>query len=301
MKDIIKISTVNFKGVWGDKEANLSRIIGYIEAAASEGANLVVFPEMALTSYDDVADTPREEKMQVVQAETIPGPSSLAVAEVTKKLGIYAVFGMPERDADDPTKVYNAACVCGPEGVIGSHRKLHLPFPEMFWAVPGDYPFVFETEWGPMGISICYETYCFPELSRFYAAKGCRVHINPTAYAKCHGEFVSRASVEYNAANNGIYVVSANLVGQDLENYFWGGASIVGPCSDFLERKYYAGYPFTDPAGMQPGMYSATVDLSIKSWDEFGPNDLMGGRPDFRPDMYKRMMEEILENPLYQS
>ena len=49
MKDVIKVSTVAFHAIWGDKEANLNKMKGYIEAAAAEGSNLVVFPEMAGT------------------------------------------------------------------------------------------------------------------------------------------------------------------------------------------------------------------------------------------------------------
>lgn len=44
MKDIMKVSTVAFNAKWGDKEANLNRMAGYIEAAAAEGSNLIVFP-----------------------------------------------------------------------------------------------------------------------------------------------------------------------------------------------------------------------------------------------------------------
>ena len=43
---------------WGDKETNLNRMLGYIEAAAAEGSNLIVFPEMGLTGYDDEAEKP---------------------------------------------------------------------------------------------------------------------------------------------------------------------------------------------------------------------------------------------------
>ena len=48
VKDVIKVSTVAFNAKWGDKEKNLNRMKGYIEAAASEGANLIVFPEMVM-------------------------------------------------------------------------------------------------------------------------------------------------------------------------------------------------------------------------------------------------------------
>lgn len=124
MKDIIKVSTVAFNAKWGDKESNLNRILGYIEAGAAAGSNLIVFPEMGLTGYDDEEEKPKSEKMQTELAELVPGPSSSAVAEKTKELGVYVAFGLPERDPDDPAVIYNAACVCGPDGVIGTYRKI---------------------------------------------------------------------------------------------------------------------------------------------------------------------------------
>lgn len=69
VKDVIKVSTVAFNAKWGDKEKNLNRMKGYIEAAASEGANLIVFPEMALTGYDDEEDKAKPDKMQSKLAE----------------------------------------------------------------------------------------------------------------------------------------------------------------------------------------------------------------------------------------
>lgn len=102
MKDVIKISTVAFNATWGDKQVNLNRMLGYVDAAAAEGANLIVFPEMGLTGYDDEEeDKPQSEKMQTKLAETVPGPSSEAMAQKAKELGVYIAFGLPERDKDD--------------------------------------------------------------------------------------------------------------------------------------------------------------------------------------------------------
>ena len=49
MKDVIKVSTVAFNAKWGEKERNLNRMAGYIETAASEGSNIIIFPEMGLS------------------------------------------------------------------------------------------------------------------------------------------------------------------------------------------------------------------------------------------------------------
>lgn len=111
MKDICTVSVVTFHPVWGDKANNLKRIKEYIEAAYRKGSNFVIFPEMSLTGYDDEADKPLKEKMQYKLAETIPGPSTEEIAELTKKFGIYVVMGMPARDDKDPDTIYNALAI----------------------------------------------------------------------------------------------------------------------------------------------------------------------------------------------
>lgn len=299
MSEIIKISTVNFKTAWGNKQANLESILRYIEEAGAAGSDIIVLPEMSLTGYDVEMEKPLEEKMQYLEAETIPGPSSEKVVELTKKYGMYAAFGMPERDAKTG-KLYNAACICGPEGIIGAYRKIHLPPPEMFWAEKGDEPMIFETKWGPVGVSICYDTYCFPELTRYTAAKGGKIHLNVTAYAKCHGNFVARASVEYAAAANDLFIASANLVGVDAENEFWGGSNVVGPGPGSFDCEYFAGTPFCVEEGMQEGMVTGEVDLTRSVQRIYGPNPNTDGKTDYRPDVYVRMMEDLLKDEKYQ-
>ena len=237
--------------------------------------------------------------MQSKEAELIPGPSSLEVGELTKKLGIYAVFGMPERDPDDPSVIYNALAICGPEGLIRSYRKMHLPYPEPHWATRGDKPCVIDTEWGPIGISICYDSYCFPEMIRYEGAKGARMHINCTALAKCHGIALGTTTLEAHVITNQMYIVSSNLGGKDLYNEFWGGSSIMGPSRNFWEVHYYAGHKFTDPLAIECDMYTATIDLTLAGRDIFRANPLIDGATDYRPDQYIEMCKDILDDPAF--
>ncbi len=294
MKDVVKVSTVSFHAKWGDKKCNLNRMKGFIEEAAKEGSKIIVFPEMALTGYDDEEDKPLKEKMQYREAETIPGEASDEIAALTKKLGVYVAFGMPERDPEDFEKLYNSACVCGPNGIIGSYRKIHLPYPEYHWAKRGEKPLIFDTEWGPVGISICYDTYCFPEMSRYYAAKGCRIHINCTAHAKCHGRTLARNSIEAHSGTNAIYMISSNLVGVDLYNDFWGGSSIVGPSTFAFESTYYGGYPFATDEGYREYVATAIIDLGLAKRTIFVQNPGIHNATDFRPVIYKALMEDLL-------
>lgn len=85
-----------------------------------------MFSELALTGYDDDEGKPLEEKMHRRLTETVPGPATDAVVELTKNYGIYVVFGLAERDKEDMNKVYNSAVIYGLEGIIGCNRKIHL-------------------------------------------------------------------------------------------------------------------------------------------------------------------------------
>ncbi|MCI1859103.1 MAG: carbon-nitrogen hydrolase family protein [Sporolactobacillus sp.] len=293
-KDVINLSVVTFNAVWGDKKRNLNRIKGYIESAAKRGSDFIVFPEMALTGYDDEADKPLEEKMQYKLSETIPGESTDAVAELTRKYGVYAVFGMPEKDPADPAKIYNALAIFSPDGLVGSYRKMHLPAPEPNWAIRGDKPFILSTPWGPVGCAICYDTYCFPELMRYYAAKGCRLYINSTALAKCHGKRLGTATVEAGVIREGIYIASANLGGKDLYNDFWGGSSIIGPSRKTWEPFYYAGHKFAEDIAAESEMFTATIDLSLATRFLFKYNPSVNGT-DWRPEKYVDLFKDAMK------
>lgn len=295
MKDIITISTVTFNAAWNQKEKNLNRIKGYIEAAAKKGSDIVVFPEMALTGYDDQAEVPKSEKMQTKQAEIIPGPSSNAIAELAKEYSIYIIMGMPERDSSDSSILYNALAIAKPDGTVSSYRKMQLPPPEPNWATRGDKPFILDTKWGPIGIAICYDSYCFPEMMRYYAAKGCRLYINSTALAECHGPAVGTTTLEAQVIQNQMYIVSSNLGGKDLFNKFWGGSSIMGPSRSFWEVFYYAGHKFNEPIAKESEMFTATIDLTLADRTEFKYNPSVGS-PDFRPDKYIEMYQDVLND-----
>ena len=305
MKNVIKVSVVNFNAHWGDKEHNLQKILDYSELAAKEGSNLIVFPEMALTGYDDVAEIPKAQKMQTLLAETVPGPATDKVAELTKKYGIYVVFGLPERDREMPEIVYNSAAVVGPEGVITSYQKIHVYGAENNWATRGKKPAVFQTEFGPIGLTICYDTYMFPELSRYARAKGARMLLNPTALAYPYCAAPSdRTMCEALVISNYVYVASANLCGNDRNQNFWGGSNVVGPNETGQGVHYYCGSPLLTDEGHQVVMSSAVIDLSyadrcmefcpLYKKDQFinGPSG-----PDFQPEVYIKAYSELLSDP----
>ncbi|MDD6310952.1 MAG: carbon-nitrogen hydrolase family protein [Firmicutes bacterium] len=297
MKDIMTVAVVNFRVDAANKESNLSRMCGYAEAAAKRGADLILLPEMCLYGYDYYVDTNIPQADKIASAETINGPSTMALAEIAKKYGIYIVFGMAEKVEDTPdSKLLNSAIAIGPDGVIGSYAKMHPFETESVWCEKGDKPFMFETPWGPIGISICFDTYQFPELQRHYCAKGCRLVLNPTAFLEEVAFDHSRQAfldtfgrtLEYGVLCNTIFIASSNLTGMDIESYFGGGSSVIGPkISPFYETMlhYYAG----DKDMNQAEMYLATIDLSLAERRLF-TNKEITGVPDYRPEIYKQFL-----------
>ena len=290
MRQVLNLSVVTFQADWGDKESNLARIADYINCAARQGSNMVVFPEMSLTGYDDQPEKPSAETMQAQLAEPVPGPAAQKVAELAWKNQLYVLFGMPERVG---AKVYNTLAVCTPEGKSIAYRKLHLALSEPHWAEPGVAPLLFATPWGPVGCLICFDAYSFPELMRYYAAKGCRLCVNATAFAKSRNAHRARTTIEAAVLQNDIFIASANLGGLDHETDFLGGSSIAGPSQKYGEVHYYAGQPFDAPGAFENGLYTAAIDLSRASRRIYQRGR---DRPaDFRPGLYAKLYGELDE------
>lgn len=299
-EDIITVSVVNFKPFWGNKECNLNRMQGYVKAAARQGSELILFPEMALTGYDNEKQISKREKMQTRLAETIPGPSTERLENLARELDVHIIFGMPEVDLEDPHKIYNSAAICCPDGTIKSYRKIHLPLDESDWASRGEQEMVFDTKWGKIGLSICYDTYEFPELIRYAKGKGARLFLNCTACCKAAcPEPMVQTLLESNVIRDTIFIASANLCGYDNYNYFLGGSSIIGPSNDLGGVYYIAGKSFFEEKADEENMYTATIDLTLAEQNTslcmYRHNERTG-TTDFRPEIYSRIYGELAES-----
>jgi predicted amidohydrolase len=290
--DEVTIACVNFDTDWGSKEQNLERIKGYVTAAAKRGADIILFPELALTGYENGPGA----KMHKENAETIPGPSTNALAELTHKLGVYVIVGMPEQSSEDPDVFYNSAAVIGPEGVIGSYAKL-MPFGnEMRWCQKGEKPFAFDTPWGLVGVGICFDTYMFPELPRYYAALGARLYVHITALGDFTGwkpYYINQ--MQARAIENMMFVASSNIVGKERTSDYPGASFVLGPGEGAHEVKFYAG-----PASeTKEEVILATIDLAAadrmrQNYPLFRENPV-SGKPDWRLELYKEMLHAIGE------
>ncbi len=201
-----------------EKERNLEKILRRTEEGAAAGAELIVFPECALTGY---CFTSREEAAPV--AETVPGPSTEKIAATANRLGVTVVVGLLEREGDN---IYNAAAVVTPGGILGTYRKVHLLCLgiDRFDAL-GDKPFpVFETPHGNIGINICFDC-SFPESGRAVKLNGAQIMAIPTNWPI--GSDTWQHTPKVRATENHLIVIAADRVGEERGFRFAGHSQIV--------------------------------------------------------------------------
>lgn len=217
-------AVVNMAGVWGDKQKNIDNMIGYIKEAGEKGMDILVFPETVLTGYEwkspesDPYYQETGKAMQVALAETVPGPTTNLLSGYAKQYGMYIIFGMTQK-TDEPIyddgveKVYNAAAVLYPDGRIEAYQKMHRAGSEAKWSVPGDTPYMFDTQWGKVGLDICRDGHFYPELGRYYAAMGCTLLIHPTATTG--NPWYRETRISSYTDRDGMAAITCNLLGPD--------------------------------------------------------------------------------------
>lgn len=226
MKDKIKIAAVQMDPKITANKQNLDKILLEIRKAAANGADLVVFPECALTGYVFAS---REEAIPFM--ETIPGPSTEKLVTCCQELGVHVIVGLLEIDGD---KCYNAAVVIGPQGLIGKYRKNHLPFLGVDrFLDTGNEPFqVYNTPIGNIGLHICYDTN-FPECARIMTLLGADILVLPTNWPDGRGK-IAKFVINTRAFENKVHFVAVDRVGVERGAKFLGISKIVDAWGDTL-------------------------------------------------------------------
>ena len=165
--------------------------------------------------------------------ETIPGPSVDQLAAGCQELGVHVIVGLLERDGD---RCFNAAVLVGPQGLVGTYRKNHLPFLGIDrFLDPGEQPFpVYETPIGNIGIHICYDCN-FPESARVMTLLGADILALPTNWPEGRAK-VAQYVVITRAYENKVHLVAADRVGTERNVSFIGLSKIVDAWGDTLAQ-----------------------------------------------------------------
>jgi N-carbamoylputrescine amidase len=238
-----------------DPEANFAGAVRHIREAARLGANVVCLPELFRAQYF----CQREDIRLFDLAESIPGPSTVALAEVAREERVAIVASLFERRA--PGLYHNTAVTLNADGVIaGVYRKMHIPddplYYEKFYFAPGDLGFqAVDTAFGRVGTLVCWDQW-YPEGARITALKGAEVLFYPTAIGWHPAEKDEFGVAQYDAWQtiqrahaiaNGVYVAGVNRVGIEhgdvLGNRasgpgleFWGGSFLADPFGRILAK-----------------------------------------------------------------
>jgi N-carbamoylputrescine amidase len=274
----VTVACLQMQPRFGDVAANLAKSVQLIEQAAGKGAGLVVLPELCNTGY--VFES-REEAFAI--AEEVPGGRTVAAwAECAARHRLYLVAGICERSGSN---LYNSAVVIGPEGYIGTFRKVHLWNEEALYFEPGDLGFpVFRTPIGRIGVAICYDGW-FPEAYRLSALQGADIVCVPTNWVPIPGQAEGQqamANILAMAAahSNSMFIACADRVGVERGQLFEGQSLIIS----------YTGWPVAGPASRDSEeIILAEIDLSEarrkRNWNAF--NQVLRDR---RTDVYGEML-----------
>ncbi|MDZ7637102.1 MAG: carbon-nitrogen hydrolase family protein [Bryobacterales bacterium] len=166
----VRVASVN---LWprntGTKESSLAAFAGIVRERVPDGADIILLPEGVTVvgtglTYLDVA-TP------------VPGPVTEFLGRLAEEKKAYLAAGIYEREGD---AVYNTSVLFDRNGsLVGKYRKVYLPREELEGGItPGDSFPVFNTDFGRVGMMICYDVF-FPDPARALAAQGAELILMP--------------------------------------------------------------------------------------------------------------------------
>ncbi len=231
----MKTALIQMKNSPGKSE-NLSRARELIREAAAGGADMAVLPEMFCCEYQNRAF--------IENREPAGGQIWQMLSDAAREHGIWLIGGsMPEADG---RLTYNTAFVFDRNGNQAAfHRKAHLfdisvpggqSFRESATFTAGNEITLFETEFGRMGLCICFDIR-FPELCRLMALEGAQVIFCPAAFnmttGPAHWELLFRGR----AVENQVFACGCAPARDEKGSYVsYGNSIIVSPWGDILAR-----------------------------------------------------------------
>lgn len=240
---ILTLGLAQIKTKLGDVAANLETHLAYIDRAAAQGVELLLFPELSLTGYvlqdlvPDVAHRPAPDD-----------PVFARLLAATEARGIDLMVGFV--DEDQRHRFYIAAAYLSGGRVVHVHHKVYLPTYGMFdegrFFAWGDAIRAFDTRWGRVGMLICEDFWHAspPYLLWLDGADLLLMHsASPGRGLDASDQLGSSRWVEHvNQAYASLFtdfVVHTNKAGFEDGLNFWGGATVFDPNGDLLAHGPY--------------------------------------------------------------
>ncbi len=225
----LRLALAQINPTVGDLAGNVAKIREWTERARAEGADVVCFPELAVTGYppEDLLLRPSfiEDNLDAVRE----------LAAGTR--GIVSVVGFVDRQDD----IYNAAAVLADGRIAGVYHKRFLPnygvFDENRYFQEGVDAPVFELGDVVFGVNVCEDIWYQggPSQEQAHAGASLIININASPYHRGKRAFRERM-VATRASDNAVFVAYLNAVGGQDELVFDGGSMIFGPDGELVAR-----------------------------------------------------------------
>ena len=179
-------------------------------------------------------------------AESIPGPSTDALASAAKTHGVHIIGGsIPERDPHS-NKYYNTATVFSPSGHrVARYRKMHLfdidvpgkiTFKESDILSGGDGFTTFEMDQCKVGLGVCYDVR-FPELAQILTRRGCDLLVYPGAFNMTTGPLHWELLIRARALDNMVFVAMVSPARDEDGPYqAWGHSTVANPWGEVIAK-----------------------------------------------------------------
>jgi predicted amidohydrolase len=273
----------------------------HVEGAVWQGADCVVFPEYFTTellmTFPEAKTTVSQDAHKVFARlghEYTEAYRDL-FTNLAKERGIYIVGGSHFHFNTTDERYYNASFLFDPDGGVHEQRKTHRAYEVVYnreMVTAGDELGVFDTDFGKVGITICYDA-AFPETARILMLKGAEVIFNPSCVFNQWGVERMKTYSASRAIENQCYVANSQVLGDlsfpsDKPIHYEGRSAIHSPADPSMGP----------PDGVlvqgtlnQEQVLSADIDLDkLRTYREEGIPPMLKDR---RPDLYQTLYREV--------
>ena len=219
----IRLALAQLNMVVGDLKGNAAKIVDRIDKARALGADMAVFPELAVPGYppEDLIFKPQFVRENREWLDRV----------VDATAGITAVVGFVDSAGG---KVHNAAAIAHDGKLVGVYHKILLPsygvFDEDRYFVPGDACPVYVVNGTAVGVNICEDIWFAACPTVVQSAAGAEVIVNISASPCYAGRRRERGEMlAKRASDNSVFIAYNNLVGGQDELVFDGGSMVFDP------------------------------------------------------------------------
>lgn len=280
--DAVRIALCQMDVAAGKKD-NLLKAAGMVADAAAKEADFAILPEMFVCPFANANFAPNAEE---------PGGKTVKfLGSLAREHGLYLIGGsIPETENG---RIYNTSYLFDRKGsILARHRKMHLfdavlgngtVYRESDTIAPGDQVTVAETEFGPVGLAVCFDIR-FSELFRLMSLQGARMIFHPAAFNLSTGPAHWEISVRMRALDQQCYVVSC-APARNMKSVYcsYANSMIAGPDGAIEARM-----------GTEEGVLVTEIDLdSIEKNKRMLP--ILSGR---RTDIYDTILKKQLDEEM---